>query len=452
MVKAGEIRGFVAGVDASGLDAREIQQRVDQLQQPLPIPIGDIHVGRGVRRQRLAGSAQDVLQRADHQRQRRPELVRDVREERRLGAIEFRQRFRPPPFVLECLRVGQRRRELGCDQPEERSIVLVERAHRAHRCDEDRARVFLARQQNGQHHGAVRRHLPCAGRQRAETRPQLMDDGGLTRPDDCTQRPRIEHALVQRDTGRRRIGANANSGNGLQPRGRVAVVHAVDQRERHVLRIRGKDGRGGLVGGLLAVGALAPGRQVTQRAQAALADHLLGGLNHRTEDAADLPALGMNRAVREREVGLFGVSAIDVQQQVPRTRRLGTLVDLREHRADDVPDFRPDLGPLLTQRGGVLGRPEHRPVLVVVENREVGSPPEDDGKGTIETGADRSTEGLRPALDRPEGGPGPVELAHASRHLALSREDILDRRPRCGSITHVHDGPGQQRECRAGQS
>ena len=176
-----EIRGFVAGVDASGLDAREIQQRVDQLQQPLPVPMGDVHVGRGVGRQRLAGRAQDVLQRTDHQRQRRPELVRDVREERRLGAIELGQRFRPAPLFLERLRVGQRRRDLGCDQPEERSIVLVERAHRAHRGNEDRARVFLARQQNGQHHGAVRRHLPCAGRQRAEPRPQLMGDGGLTR-------------------------------------------------------------------------------------------------------------------------------------------------------------------------------------------------------------------------------------------------------------------------------
>ena len=84
-------------------------------------------------------------QRTDHQRERRPELVRHVREERRLGPIELGKRFGPPALFLERLRVGEAGRDLRRDQAEEGPIVVIERAHRTDRGDENRARVILAR-------------------------------------------------------------------------------------------------------------------------------------------------------------------------------------------------------------------------------------------------------------------------------------------------------------------
>ena len=94
------------------------------------------------------------------------------------------------------------------DEAEERSIVLVERAHRAHGGDEDRARMFLTRQQNRQHHAL------CAGTFHAPVGSAPKSCGssctnrGLTRPSHRAERPRVERAVVQRDRFRRRIGAD----------------------------------------------------------------------------------------------------------------------------------------------------------------------------------------------------------------------------------------------------
>ena len=46
--------------------------------------------------QRVRASLSSVLERAEHQGQRRAELVADVGEERRLGAVDLGQRFGAP--------------------------------------------------------------------------------------------------------------------------------------------------------------------------------------------------------------------------------------------------------------------------------------------------------------------------------------------------------------------
>src|SRR6185503_14961903 len=106
--------------------------------------------------------------------------------------------------------------------------------------------------------------------------------------------------------------------DGFQLRVRLAITSAVDQREWYVVRIGGQDTCGGLIDSVLAVGPLGRGREIAERAQPALADDLLGGLDHRAEDPADLPALDVDGAVGEREVGLFRIPAIDVEQQITR--------------------------------------------------------------------------------------------------------------------------------------
>ena len=63
-------------------------------------------------------SAQGVLERPQHQRQRGAELVADVGEERGLGPIELGQRLGPPPLLLVGPCVG----DGGGDLPASRSM------------------------------------------------------------------------------------------------------------------------------------------------------------------------------------------------------------------------------------------------------------------------------------------------------------------------------------------
>ena len=112
---------------------------------------------RRVGRQRLDLLAQHVLERPQHQRQRRAELVRDVGEERGLRAIQFREALGPPPLVLERLGVGEPRGNLAGDELEERPVVGVELARRAHRRHQNGPRPIVAGEQHRQHERAGRR-------------------------------------------------------------------------------------------------------------------------------------------------------------------------------------------------------------------------------------------------------------------------------------------------------
>ena len=80
---------------------------------------------------RDAGVSQGLLKGAEHQGQRGAELVADVGEEPRLGAVEFSQRLGASPFLLVGARVTQRRRDLACHEVEEAPVAFVERPARA---------------------------------------------------------------------------------------------------------------------------------------------------------------------------------------------------------------------------------------------------------------------------------------------------------------------------------
>src|SRR5579871_295951 len=87
--KAGKIRGLIHGLVTAGLDAGKIEQSVDEAQEPGAISAHQLELffcaGRKVR---LAAREQ-VFERAEHQGERRAELVADVTEERGLGAVNF---------------------------------------------------------------------------------------------------------------------------------------------------------------------------------------------------------------------------------------------------------------------------------------------------------------------------------------------------------------------------
>ena len=140
---------------------------------------------------------------------------------------------------------------------------------------------------------------------------------------------------------RRCRGAGRDAGCRRKACGRRVLVDAIEHRKRYVERIGREDVGGRRADGVLAFSALAPLGEVAQRAKAALADHLVGRLDDRAEDAADLAVFCPNGAVGEREVGFFGVAAaIDVQQEIARSRWLALPDHLRQHRVDDVPDLR----------------------------------------------------------------------------------------------------------------
>ena len=65
---------------------------------------------------------QHLLERAQHQGQRRAELVADIGEERRLGAVDLRQRVGTPPLLVVGVDVGEARRDLAGHQIDEAAV------------------------------------------------------------------------------------------------------------------------------------------------------------------------------------------------------------------------------------------------------------------------------------------------------------------------------------------
>src|SRR5690349_2661464 len=85
---------------------------------------------------RAVGTSQQVLGRAEHQGERRSELVTDVGEERRLGSVDLRQCLRSLALVFEGASVANCRDHLGRGELEERTVAGIELAMRAHTADE----------------------------------------------------------------------------------------------------------------------------------------------------------------------------------------------------------------------------------------------------------------------------------------------------------------------------
>ncbi len=86
------------------LDLRQIQEVVDQLEQPQPIRVDRLQIAPLKLRQLTKLPTQHRLYRRQRQRQRRPKLVMDVRSKPRLRDIQFLQLI-PRPLNLGALDV-----------------------------------------------------------------------------------------------------------------------------------------------------------------------------------------------------------------------------------------------------------------------------------------------------------------------------------------------------------
>jgi hypothetical protein len=71
------------------------------------------------------GVVQGVLDRTEHQRQRRAEFVTDVGEEQRLRPVDFRQSVGAPALFLESARTGKTGRNLAGQQFDETGVAFV---------------------------------------------------------------------------------------------------------------------------------------------------------------------------------------------------------------------------------------------------------------------------------------------------------------------------------------
>ncbi len=373
----GQVDRLEVAMAAAGLDAGEIEQRVDQLAQPKPVPVDDVQVlpDGGIR---VPQPGPQLLHRPHDQGERGTELMADVGEEGGLGPVQLRQFLSAPLLGPVRARAVDERRGLPGDQAHERPVVVVQAMTRAGREGQHPDR--LGRRVHRQHHG-------LGGRLRPAPRGQLAHPAGQVVH---RQRPGLAQRLGQwpaRCLGRDlrplgRAGQGESGGAALpQVQGEVGDFGLGPAQ-------RLTDQAAGLFHGARRARLRA---QVLQRSQPPGADDPLGGLGYRGEHAADGAVIVMQRAVGVRPVRLFPVAVpVHRQQQVFRPGRLAGVQHAVQHRPDDVPDVGPHVGARLVQRG-VLAAHQWQ-VGVVIDHPEFRAPPDDHREpgGQADPGGDRA--------------------------------------------------------------
>src|SRR5262245_13872942 len=180
---AGKFRGvrrkvgrFVVGLDAARFDAREIQKRVDELEQAQAVAMRDFKALL-----RCGILAQLIFQRPEHEREGGAKLVAHVGEKRRLGPVQFRQRF--GALLLGFIRpgVGDGRADMARDQAEERPVSVVKHPAGAYAEQGEPRQVFAFRCENRERVRLRNRLRPGASGQ-SQTRANKVEGlGGATR-------------------------------------------------------------------------------------------------------------------------------------------------------------------------------------------------------------------------------------------------------------------------------
>jgi hypothetical protein len=318
-----------------------------------------------------------------------------------LGAIERRQPFRASPrFVPRTLGVD-RARHLSGHQLEEGEVLVV---------------VAQARAQAEDEGAPAGVGLRSADRQRDDGAPGLRGE----------RLPPLHGAGVERSLGH----VGDGGGVGVATEGVVTArelepargfVPEIDEERRHVRRVRGQ----GLGHVRHRVRRVRPGGEGAQRVRSALAQHRVGDLDHRLQDAGDPAAVITKGAEREAEIGLFREAVTgdgDVCAVHPDDLAAG------EHLLHPGIDEGMGVGPALAvgcgQVAGVARSHDHG-VAVVVELNLVGAP-EDDRRGRqLQKHADVVHQARRPGLDRTQRRRRPVVGAHARGQLAVAGECSL---------------------------
>ncbi len=304
--------------------------------------MGDCGEGMHIVGNRTRGLSEDLLQRAQHERQRGPELVADVGEERGLRPIDLGQALGPGALLLVGEGVGDGGAEVRGDLLAEGLVPLVEAPARADPDDRNTARPAALAGGDGQDAGLRDRLRPGAARQAWHRAVELVEQERSPARHDTTQGPWILGCVSAQEqvvTGFRHADLPGE-------RHAAAVrIEGVEQAERHIVRVLAQHLGGDGVGLARRLRLYGLSGEVARQAGAPVGEHAQGGLCHCGEDAFDSPALAADRAVRVVEVALLDVAeAVEREELIIGPRRLAGLEHRVEHRPDDVPDLGPDLG------------------------------------------------------------------------------------------------------------
>ncbi len=394
------------------------------------------HLQLPLRRLRdLADAAlEHVLHGPEHQGQRRAELVRHVREERRFRAVDLGQRFGALLLFFVGARVGDRVGKLRLDQIEEVAVDVVELQPGAHTQDHHARRFARFVRGDRDHGGRMRRIRPRTGRDGRELLSQPLHHLHSLRLRDFGERPDGFGGPYQIDLDGSDPFRPRDAGRAGEARPRAAVLDQVNQREGNVLRIFGEGRRCQGARFFRGLGFAQAGPEVAERAHAPLGHDLLGDLVDRRQDAADPARLRFvrHRAVRDDEVTLFEIAvAANLERDVVVPRRGPSAERAVDQRTDHMPDLGPALAGRTPERDvGMLG-PRNRNVGVVVELDVLRTPPQEVREAVRQHDPEHRPQCRRPGRHGSQGCLRPVERSDPLRHLPFPEVDLL------GSGGHV---------------
>ena len=248
---------------------------------------------------------------------------------------------------------------------------------------------------------------------------ESLDDRAVLARHHLAQHRRPEPVVADGLRGQRAARLDALGGH----QARAVVAEQVEQRGRDVRAVARQDLDGGRPGRLHVRRAAQLG-ELAQRAQPPLADDLRGGLGAGAEHPVRARLLAADRAQRVGEPRLLRPAAAGQQHRhvLLEDRLAGERV--RQHGLQTRPHLGPGVRERRRQRVRVP-RPEHRGVGVVVEQRPPRARRDVHRQLRAQQQLDGSAQRGRPARRLPEGRAGPVDLAHAPRHLAVPDERRL---------------------------
>ena len=166
----GQVGRLIVGLDPSGFDAGEVEQGVDELEQPQAVALrgpGQLAVGGQELAFRLP---QYFLEGAEHEGQGRAEFVRNIGEEGCFGAVELGEGLGALALLLVSLGVRQGGGDLAGDELQKTFVVVVEQPVEIQARDQDPGPAALAGGRDGYADGAGRRAVPGPARQDAPRR------------------------------------------------------------------------------------------------------------------------------------------------------------------------------------------------------------------------------------------------------------------------------------------
>ena len=455
-----EVRGELPGqarqvdrlethVSATRLDAGEVEQGIDELEKAETVAMRGLDAVAMRRRQALRGFVEQVLEGAEHQRQGRAEFVADVGEEGSLGAVDLRQRFGAPAFLLVGLGVGDRRGDLSGRKAEKTPVVVVEQPERIEADDEHAGAAGFPGRQNGDQGRVSWRFRPGTRRNdRARRRRQMVHEPYGLRLQDLSDWPWRVTTEVDRRRGERMAGLDPRRARQL--RRRAAALRDIDHGEREVAGVVGQR-RCAADAGLPPVARVARvRRKIPEQRELPLADHPLGVVAVGADDAAHRAVVVGNRTVGEGVVSLFRI-AVALHDQELRLD-IGALV-AAERGVEHRPDFAPDLAPDFA--GGTSERPRMPAaddgfVGVVVEEQKVLSPADPDRLPGRQHDPDRHFQALRPGCGRAKTRLTPGKSPQERAELPAAGDEVAHRFQGGASTGRCRGAHGNPPELRHG--